>query len=671
MNGIPFIVDTALAEVPVNVAALVDDTDFKTKEESVAYDAAGMDLVWNFVTPAGAMTQTAVTPTTGGDYDWANQGNGMYSIEIPASAGASINNDTEGYGWFTGVATGVLPWRGPVCAFLPANVVNSLVSGTDYLQVDIQSLLGVEYGFTGQIQAMTADTPVAGVQRITIQDPGLDEDAANQINGSTFFLVDRSQQKVIGAASIGDYDFSNLYVFVDNMDITPTTGMDYLIVFSPKAALLSGGDLDVAALNQIVTDWINGGRLDLLLDAIKAVTDALPDAGALTTIGADTARLTAARAQVLTDWVNGGRLDLLLDAIPTTAMRGTDNAATEAKQDALIATVGVAGAGLTATAQASVCTEGRLAELDAANLPADVDTLLGRITATLFSGITSLAEWLGLIAGKQTGDATAVTEIKATGAGSGTYDPTTDSVEAIRDHIGDGTNLTEAGGTGDQLTDLGGMSTGMKAEVNAEADTALSDYAPNTTTPPTAAAISDQVWEEAIADHSGTVGSTAEQLAAAGASGDPWSTALPGSYGAGTAGKILDTIAGDVENLDGEAMRGTNNAATEVKQDIIDTVVDSLVLAVAALNNISAADVNAELVDVLTVDTLDELAQGLPPANPTFAQGLILLYMLLRNKATVTATELGIHNDAGVKIAKKVLADDGTTYTESEMISGA
>lgn len=61
------------------------------------------------------------------------------------------------------------------------------------------------------------------------------------------------------------------------------------------------------------------------------------------------------------------------------------------------------------------------------------DTLLGRITANLFSGITSLAEWLGLLAGKQTGNATARSEIRATGAGGGTYDETTDSQEAIRD----------------------------------------------------------------------------------------------------------------------------------------------------------------------------------------------------------------------------------------------
>ena len=72
------------------------------------------------------------------------------------------------------------------------------------------------------------------------------------------------------------------------------------------------------------------------------------------------------------------------------------------------------------------------------SLQTDVTTLLGRVTATLFSGITSLAEWLGLLAGKQTPDATALTEIRASGAGSGTYDATTDSLEAVRDNQSDG-----------------------------------------------------------------------------------------------------------------------------------------------------------------------------------------------------------------------------------------
>lgn len=52
--------------------------------------------------------------------------------------------------------------------------------------------------------------------------------------------------------------------------------------------------------------------------------------------------------------------------------------------------------------------------------------------------------------------------------------------------------------------------------------------------------IADQVWDELIAGHAG-VGSTGAALAAAGGSGDPWTTALPGAYGAGSAGYIIGT----------------------------------------------------------------------------------------------------------------------------------
>lgn len=74
------------------------------------------------------------------------------------------------------------------------------------------------------------------------------------------------------------------------------------------------------------------------------------------------------------------------------------------------------------------------------NAPPDssgVTTLLSRIPSGLFTGITSLAQWLGLIAGKQTGNSTARTELRATGGGSGTFDETTDSLEAQQDNSAD------------------------------------------------------------------------------------------------------------------------------------------------------------------------------------------------------------------------------------------
>lgn len=64
--------------------------------------------------------------------------------------------------------------------------------------------------------------------------------------------------------------------------------------------------------NGVITEGDASQATSLL---IKDVTDLIPDGGALTTIGADTARLTAARAGALTDWLDGERLDLILDTI--------------------------------------------------------------------------------------------------------------------------------------------------------------------------------------------------------------------------------------------------------------------------------------------------------------------------------------------------------------------
>ena len=104
-------------------------------------------------------------------------------------------------------------------------------------------------------------------------------------------------------------------------------------------------------------------------------------------------------------------------AIPTTPMRGTDGAYT--------------GTPPTAAAIADAVFDEATADHTIAGT---YGRLLGTTWKTLFSGITSLAEWLGLMAGKQAGDATARTEIRATGAASGTFLETTDSLEALRDN---------------------------------------------------------------------------------------------------------------------------------------------------------------------------------------------------------------------------------------------
>lgn len=58
---------------------------------------------------------------------------------------------------------------------------------------------------------------------------------------------------------------------------------------------------------------------------------------------------------------------------------------------------------------------------------------------------------------------------------------------------------------------------------------------------PSAATIADAVWDEVTSGHV-TAGTTGAAIVAAGAAGDPWGTALPGAYAAGTAGYKLGNL---------------------------------------------------------------------------------------------------------------------------------
>ena len=142
-------------------------------------------------------------------------------------------------------------------------------------------------------------------------------------------------------------------------------------------------------------------------------------------------------------------------------------------------------------------------------------------------------------------------------------------------------------------------------------------------TAPTAAAIADQVWEETLADHSGTAGSTAEALNAAGGAGDPWITALPGAYGAGSAGNIVGNL-NDISASDVTTdMDANSTQLAAIVADTNELQSDDVPGLIAALNDVSTAEVNAE-VDTALADydgpTKAELDSGLAALNdPTAA----------------------------------------------------
>lgn len=123
---------------------------------------------------------------------------------------------------------------------------------------------------------------------------------------------------------------------------------------------------------------------------------------------------------------------------------------------------------------------------------------------------------------------------------------------------------------------------------------------------PTAAAVADAVWDETLSGHAG-VGSTGAALAAAGGSGDPWATALPGAYGAGTAGQIL----GDYLDVAVSSVSGGGGPSASDIADEVETRTIAGVTTVGTVNALAANSVNAS---ALASDAVAEIQSGLATA---------------------------------------------------------
>jgi hypothetical protein len=93
--------------------------------------------------------------------------------------------------------------------------------------------------------------------------------------------------------------------------------------------------------------------------------------------------------------------------------------------------------------------------------------------------------------------------------------------------------------------------------------------------------------------------------------------------------------------------------------------------AIAALNNLSAAQVKTQISDVMRVDTRTLPGQGAPTATPTYEQMMLYLYKAWRNLFTQTSDTYKLYNDAGDTVDQKAtVSDDGTVFTRTEITSG-
>jgi len=191
---------------------------------------------------------------------------------------------------------------------------------------------------------------------------------------------------------------------------------------STSATLISAGSgvtaqdkLDIAdqVWNEAQAEHAAAGSFGVTaseVEAIKAVTDLLPNAGALS----DLATILTDTNELQGDWADGGRLDLLLDAIPTTAMRGTDNAATAADLATAQADLDI----LTGTDGAT------LATTQALYAPAKAGDLMGLAN----NAITAAKLAADAVAEIQSGLATA--------AALTTVDTVVDAIRVITDALG-------------------------------------------------------------------------------------------------------------------------------------------------------------------------------------------------------------------------------------------
>lgn len=335
-----------------------------------------------------------------------------------------------------------------------------------------------------------------------------------------------------------------------------------------------------STLGAIINDWENGGRLDLIVDDILDDTDLIDDGtSGLAKIATDVAAVLVDTGTTL-----DGKVNSLVNAC--TIYEGT------------------AGSGSTTTLVDATLTQadadywvGNWVKFTSGNLIGQVrlitDFVPGTDTITFAPATTQAVSTHSyvIIPAARVESVLAPNVAHGGGTATITLEDLTVTGEFAMDTmvVASGLsanitgNITGTLSTVTTLTNLPAITAnwltaaGTASDFGTEVATAVWALATRTLTAATniSGPIADQVWEEAIADHSGTAGSTAEALNAAGSAGDPWNTALPGAYTSGKAGYIVGTFLDAA--ISSRSTVTTAQVNTEVDTALADIHLDHLI----------------------------------------------------------------------------------------------
>jgi len=120
----------------------------------------------------------------------------------------------------------------------------------------------------------------------------------------------------------------------------------------------------------------------------------------------------------------------------------------------------------------------------------------------------------------------------------------------------------------------------------------------------------------------------------------------------------VDTIDGNVDSI-----------LADTTAILVDTGTDIPAL-IAALNDLSEAQVKDQIDAALDTDSGTELGIGVPAKDAPLREQIQLLFMALRNKKHQTSNLYEIYDDAGVVISKAALAISDAEVTRDKLVAG-